>query len=290
MAIKRVFVIGSGLMGGGIAQACAQAGLEVKLTDAQPEAAAKALKTIAWSVGKLVDKGRVKGSAEEIMARIEAVEGFGAAAQADLAIEAVFENLEIKLEVFGAVDKAAGPETIIASNTSAISISRLALATDRPDKVLGLHFFSPVPMMAAAEVIKGRETSTQTFEAGLDFVRSLDKEPIPVRSDVPGFVINRINYRANLEAMRLVEAGVATVEEIDRGLRLASGRKMGPFEIGDLVGLDVTHGALMAIYDETKDPYFYPPAVLRHKVAAGHLGRKSGRGWYTYNSDGTRRE
>jgi 3-hydroxybutyryl-CoA dehydrogenase len=144
--------------------------------------------------------------------------------------------------------------------------------------------------MAAAEVIRGMATSDDTFAAGEAFVRQVGKEPILVHRDVPAFVINRINYRANLEAMRLVEEGVTTVEDIDKGLRLASGRKMGPFEIGDMVGLDVTYGALMSIYETTKDPYWYPPAILRHKVKAGNLGRKTGTGWYEYNQDGTRKE
>jgi 3-hydroxybutyryl-CoA dehydrogenase len=145
-------------------------------------------------------------------------------------------------------------------------------------------------MMAAVEVIRGMLTSDKTFAAGEDFVRRLGKEPILVNNDVPGFIINRINLRANMEAMRLVEAGVAAVEDIDKGLRLAAGRKMGPFETGDMVGLDVSYGALMAIYEETKDPAWYPPAILRRKVKAGHLGRKTGRGWYEYNEDGSKKD
>lgn len=289
MAVSKIMIIGSGLMGSGIAQVCAQAGMEVALADTEPAALEKALKNISWSVGKMVEKGKVSGTVEEIMGRITTGVGMEGADRAELCIEAVFENREVKEKVFAALDKAAGPDTILATNTSAISVSALASGTSRPERFLGLHFFSPVPMMPAAEVIKGAETGDEVFAAGLEFVRALGKEPIPVRRDIPGFVINRINFRANLEAMRLVEEGVATVEEIDMGLRLASGRKMGPFEIGDMVGLDVTHGALMAVYEETKDPYFFPPPNLRRKVKAGHLGRKSGKGWYEYNPDGTRK-
>jgi len=288
MAIDKVFIVGAGLMGGGIAQSCAQAGLEVTITDADPAAVDKTLKAIAWSAGKLVDKGLAAGPLEAIMSRIRPAQDFQPAEGADLCLEAVFENLAVKRQVFERLGQAARPEALVASNTSAISISELAASVSRPERFLGIHFFSPVPMMPAVEVIRGMLTSDQTFEAGLDFVRRLGKEPIPVRRDVPGFVINRINARANMEAMRLVEEGVTTVEDVDKGLRLASGRKMGIFEIGDMVGLDVTLGALMAMYEETKDPAWYPPAILRRKVKAGHLGRKTGRGWYEYDAQGNR--
>ncbi len=287
MKIQKVFIIGSGLMGSGIAQACAQSGLNVTLFDVKAEALEKALKNISWSVGKFVEKGTVSGPVEAVMGRIRIASEIEAAGEADLAIEAVFENAELKREVFQKLDKAVGPDAVMASNTSAISISDLAGQTSRPERVVGIHFFSPVPMMPAAEVIRGMMTSAETFDTGVAFVRQVGKEPILVQRDVPAFVINRINYRANIEAMRLVEEGVVTVEDVDKGLRLAAGRKMGPFEIGDMVGLDVTYGALMSIYEETRDPCFYPPAILRRKVKMGHLGRKAGRGWYEYNPDGT---
>jgi 3-hydroxybutyryl-CoA dehydrogenase len=155
---------------------------------------------------------------------------------------------------------------------------------------LGLHFFSPAPMMQAVEVIKGIATSNETAEIGRKFILAIGKEPIMVNRDVAGFVINRINFPSTIEAMRLVEAGVATVEDIDKGLRLASGRRMGIFETGDLVGLDVTYGAMMAMYQETGDSRWYPPLLLRRKVKAGQLGRKTGKGWYEYNKDGSRKE
>ena len=287
--IKKVFIVGAGLMGGGIAQVCAQSGFEVTITDVDPTIVEKTLKTIAWSVGKLVEKGSVKDSVEVVMGRIKTSHDYKPAGEADLVLEAVFESLDVKRDVFQKLDDVARPESVMASNTSAISISDLASFTKRPAKFVGIHFFSPVPMMPAAEVIRGHATSDETFAAGVTFVRQLGKEPILVQKDVPGFVINRINFRANLEAMRLVEEGVATVEDIDKGLRLASGRRMGIFETGDMVGLDVTHGALMFIYETTKDPYWYPPAILRRKVRAGHLGRKTGKGWYEYHPDGTRK-
>jgi 3-hydroxybutyryl-CoA dehydrogenase len=290
MRIKSVFVTGGGLMGSGIAQVCAQAGIEVCLYDISQEALDKGLKGIAWSVGKFIEKGRLQEDLEAIMGRIRTSSELGEASEADLIIEAVFERLDLKQDVFRQIDKVARPEALIASNTSAISITELAAVTNRPEQVLGLHFFSPVPMMQAVEVIKGLATSDATAEEGRAFVLAIGKEPIMVNRDVAGFVINRINYPSTIEAMRLVEAGVATVEDIDKGLRLASGRRMGIFETGDMVGLDVTYGAMMAMYQDTGDPRWHPPLLLRRKVKAGHLGRKTGKGWYEYNGDGSRKE
>ena len=289
MNIQKVMVMGSGLMGSGIAQVCAQAGIEVILNDVSTEALDRAMKTIAWSVGKFAEKGRLSEDRDTVMKRITATGDYAAGSDADLAIEAIYENMELKQEIFKKLDQVCGPQTLIASNTSSIPITELAAATLRPEKVLGIHFFSPVPMMQAVEVIKGVATSDETAQAGKDFVIKIGKEPIMVNRDIAGFVINRINFPSAIEAMNLVEQGVATVEDIDKGLRLASGRKMGIFETGDMVGLDITYGAMMSIYNETGDPRFYPPLLLRRKVKAGQLGRKTGRGWYTYNADGTRK-
>ncbi len=209
--------------------------------------------------------------------------------EVDLAIEAVFEKMELKQEIFQKLDKICHPDTLIASNTSAIPITELAAVTNRPEKVLGLHFFSPVPMMQAVEVIKGAATADDSAAIGREFVIQVGKEPIMVNRDVAGFVINRINFPSAIEAMNLVEQGVASVEDIDKGLRLAAGRRMGIFETGDMVGLDVTYGAMKAMYEETGDPRWYPPLLLRRKVKAGHLGRKAGKGWYEYNEDGSKK-
>ena len=224
------------------------------------------------------------------MGRIKTSSDLGKASEADLIIEAVFERLDLKQDVFRQIDEVAKAEALIASNTSAISITELAAVTKRPEQVLGLHFCSPVPMMQAVEVIKGLATSDEAAETGRKFVLTVGKEPIMVNRDIAGFVINRINFPSTIEAMRLVEAGVATVEDIDKGLRLASGRRMGIFETGDMVGLDVTYGAMMAMYQDSGDPRWYPPLLLRRKVKAGHLGRKTGKGWYEYNKDGSRKE
>jgi 3-hydroxybutyryl-CoA dehydrogenase len=290
MGIQQVLIVGAGLMGGGIAQVCAQAGIEVLLNDVSPEALQKGIKNIAWSVEKLAGKGLLGETKETILGRIRTVADMEAARDVDIAVEAVYENLALKKEIFTALDRSLRPQALLASNTSAIPITELAAVTRRPDRVLGLHFFSPVPLMQAVEVIRGLATSDETARTGRDFVARIGKEAIMVNRDVPGFVINRINFPANIEAMNLVEQGVASVADIDKGLRLASGRKMGIFETGDMVGLDVTYGALLAMYHETGDFRWYPPLLLRRKVKAGHLGRKTGKGWYEYNKDGSRRE
>jgi 3-hydroxybutyryl-CoA dehydrogenase len=290
MSAGNVTVVGTGLMGSGIAQVCAQAGLNVQIHDAHPEALDSALKTITWSVGKLVEKGKLDETVEAIVGRIEKIESLEATTGQDLVIEAVFEKLSLKQEVFRTLDRVCSPATILASNTSAIPITEIAAASGHPENVLGLHFFSPVPMMQAVEVVRGAQTSDKTMSAGQAFVRQIGKEPIMVQRDIAGFVINRINWPSAMEAMRIVEQGVASVEDIDKGLRLASGRRMGIFETGDMVGLDVTYGALMAMYEETGDKKWYPPLLLRRKVKAGHLGRKTGRGWYRYDHNGKRIE
>jgi len=290
MAIQKIMVVGSGLMGSGIAQVCAQAGRDVLLYDVSAEALQKAVKSIEWSVGKLIEKGTLRETGSAVIGRIKMIQDLSAGKDVDLVIEAVFEERELKQDIFRRLDRICSPGTLFASNTSAIPITDLAAVTSRPDKFMGLHFFSPVPMMQAVEVVRGTATADDTLASGMAFVRSIGKEPIQVNRDVGGFVINRINFPSAIEAMNLVEAGVAAVEDIDKGLRLASGRKMGIFETGDMVGLDVTYGALMSMYQETGDGRWYPPLLLRRKVKAGHLGRKTGKGWYEYNPDGTRKK
>ena len=290
MEVKKVIVVGSGLMGSGIAQVCAQAGIHVFLNDVSREALAKAIKNIEWSVGKFIEKGKLAEKKETIIDRITPITDLDPANDIDLAIEAVFEQLELKQKIFEKLDQLCAQHTLLASNTSAIPISDLAAVTHRADRVLGLHFFSPVPMMQVVEVVKGMATTDDSARSGQDFVKNIGKEPIMVNRDVPGFAINRINLPSAIEAMNLVEQGVVSIEDVDKGVRLGLGRKMGIFETGDMVGLDVTHGALTAMYNETGDSRWYPPLLLRRKDKAGHLGRKTGRGWYQYNPDGSKKK
>jgi 3-hydroxybutyryl-CoA dehydrogenase len=289
MTIDEVFVVGAGSMGSGISQVCAQAGLKVKLFDTSSEALQTSLEGIRWSVGKLIEKNKLTEDKDTVIGRIQIARDLIPASEADLVIEAIFEKLSIKQEVFKQLDNICRMETLLASNTSAIPITELGAMTKRPDKVLGLHFFNPVPMMPVVEVITGINTSKETMQAGVAFIKKIGKEPLRVKSDVPGFLLNRINLVSYVEAIQLLEKGIGTVEDIDKGIRLAFGRRMGPFETGDMVGLDVSFDGLTAIYEESKDMRFYPPQLLRRKVKAGQLGRKVGRGWYVYDKDGNKK-
>ena len=286
MTIKKIFVAGAGLMGGGIAQVCAQAGYEVVMRDLTEDILSKSMKAIRWSAGKLVEKGRVAGTLDEIMARIRPVTELEAAAEADFVFEAVIEDLEAKKSLFEELDRICPADTILGTNTSAIPVTEIAVATKRVPQIVGTHFFSPVPMMQAVEIVKGLGTSDQTIKTAESLCQSLGKETIRVNIDVAGIVLNRLSFPSMIEAMKLVESGVATVEDIDKGMRLGFGRPMGPFETADMSGLDVGYSAMMAVYRETRDEKFHPPMIMQRKVQLGHLGRKTGIGWYKYDENG----
>jgi 3-hydroxybutyryl-CoA dehydrogenase len=288
MEIKKIFVAGAGTMGAGIAQVAAQAGYSVVMRDLTDDLVDKGLKTIAWSVGKLVEKGKIQGTADEILGRIKGSIEFSGAEDVDFVFEAVIEDLETKKELFGTLDKLCPSHTIFATNTSAIPITDIAEVTQRPSQVVGTHFFNPVPMMRIVEIVRGLLTSEETMGAAEHLCQSLGKETIRVNRDVAGFVLNRINFPSTVEAIRLVEAGVASVEDIDKGMRLGFGRPMGPFETGDLAGLDVGYNAMSAVYRETQNEKFHPPMLLQRKVRIGHLGRKTGIGWYKYDDKGNK--
>lgn len=273
-------------MGGGIAQVCAQAGYDVTMRDLTDEIVEKGLKAIKWSVGKFVEKGKVKGSVEEIMGRITPATELEGAADADFVFEAIIENLEAKKELFAKLDGICPAHTIFGSNTSAIPITNIAEATKRPARFVGTHFFSPVPMMRITEIVRGLATSDETMEIAEKLCQSLGKETIRVNRDVAGFALNRINFPSTIEAIKLVEAGVVSVEDVDKGMRLGFGRPMGPFETGDMAGLDVGYNAMKAVYEETQDEKFHPPTLLQRKVKIGQLGRKTGIGWYKYDENG----
>ena len=286
MEIKKIFVAGAGLMGGGIAQVCAQAGYEVVMRDISEHILNKSLKAVQWSVGKLVEKGKVQGSVEEILGRLKTTTDLSQAADADFVFEAIIENLEAKRGLFAELDNLCPAHTIFATNTSAIPVTEIAEATKRVARFCGTHFFSPVPMMKAVEIVKGLGTAEDTVEIADRLCKSIGKDTIRVNMDVAGIVLNRLNFPSTIEAIKLVEAGVATVEDIDKGMRLGFGRPMGPFETADMAGLDVGYNAMLAVYSETRDPKFYPPMLLQRKVKLGHLGRKTGMGWYRYDENG----
>jgi len=284
--IKRIFVAGAGLMGGGIAQVCAQAGYEVTILDLTEDLIEEGLRSVRWSVGKLVEKGKVPGTVDEIMGRITGTTDLSTAASADFVFEAVTEDLTVKRRLFTELDAICPPYAVFASNTLAIPITKIAEVTNRKTQFLGAHFFSPVPMMRIVELIRGEETSEETIVLVEEICQSLGKETIRVNRDVAGFALNRINYPSSIEAIRLVEAGVVSVEDVDKGMRLGFGRPMGPFETSDMAGLDVAYNAYKAVYEETGDEKFKPPEIFRKKVERGELGRKTGIGWYRYDEEG----
>ncbi|MFC1907424.1 3-hydroxyacyl-CoA dehydrogenase family protein [Chloroflexota bacterium] len=289
MEIKEIMIVGGGgVTGAGVVQVCAQAGYSVIMQDINQEALAKGMDNIKWSVGKLVNKGDVKGTVDEIMSKIKATTIIEDARGADLVIEAVFEDLELKKDVFHQLSKLCSSETIMATNTSAIPITNIAEGMERPDKFVGIHFFIPIVMQPLVEVIKGKVTSEETMKIAIEFCQSLKKEVARVDKDVYGFAMVRIDMAGYVEAMKLLEEGVASIEDIDKGMRLGYSRAMGPFEQRDFGGLDLGLTLLENLYKETGDVKFFPPVILRRKVMAGHLGRKVGIGWYKYDEKGNK--
>lgn len=278
-----VAVVGAGLMGSGIAQVAAVAGHDVVLRDVTPEATARGLAAIETSLARFVAKGTLSADdAAAATARIVTTTDLGAISVADIVVEAVYESLEVKSAVFAELDKVAKDGAVLATNTSAIPVTQIAAATDRPEFVVGTHFFSPVPMMKLCEVVRGYRTSQQTMDLTADFVRGLGKTVVVVTRDVAGFVANRMLLALTVEAVSLLETGVASAEDIDTACRDGFGHKMGPLQTADLAGLDVTLAAIRNIHTDTQDPKFVAPGLLQRMVAAGHHGRKTGRGFYPY--------
>src|SRR5690606_20490355 len=278
-------VVGAGLMGSGIAQVAAQAGWTVILRDLDDAATRRGLDAIRTSLEKFAAKGKLPADqVEATLARITPTTELDAAADADLVVEAVFEQLDVKQEVFRELDRICRPETVLATNTSAIPITNIAAATTRPEAVVGTHFFSPVPMMPLCELVRGRRTSTETLATARSFAESTGKTCVVVNRDVAGFVTTRLIAAFVMEAVRLYESGVASAEDIDTACRLGFGHAMGPLATTDLTGVDILRHATMNIYTETGDSKFFPPEILTRMVAAGELGRKSGRGFYDYSS------
>jgi 3-hydroxybutyryl-CoA dehydrogenase len=272
-------------MGGGITQISATAGYQVTMRDIAQEPLDKAMKEIERSLGKFASKGKItEEQAKQAIKNITTTTEMSAAADADLVVEAVFEKIELKQDVFKQLDEVCKPECILASNTSAISITSIASVTKHPENVVGTHFFSPVPMMQLCEVIRGLQTSDETVAAVLDFAKAIGKETVVVQKDVAGFIANRVGLAMSCVAIKLVEAGVATPEDIDKTMKLGFGHRMGPLETSDMTGIDILMNAMKAIYNETQDERYAPPEIMQRMVAAGLLGRKTGKGWYDYST------
>jgi 3-hydroxybutyryl-CoA dehydrogenase len=280
---RELAVIGAGLMGGGIAQVAAVAGWNVTLRDVTDEALNRGLSAIRASLGKFVEKGRLEAdAAEAAVERITPTTDLSAAAGASIVVEAVFEQIEVKREVFAALDRICGDGVVLATNTSAIPVTKIAAATSRPEFVVGTHFFSPVPLMQLCELVRGLHTSDDTLATAREFAESVGKTCVTVNRDVAGFVTTRLICAFVMEAVRLVESGVMSAEDLDVACRLGFGHPMGPLATTDLTGVDVLLHASTNIWNETADPKFFPPELLTRMVEAGVIGRKSGQGFYSY--------
>jgi 3-hydroxybutyryl-CoA dehydrogenase len=280
--IRTVGVLGAGQMGAGIAQVAAEAGLDVRLADATTELAQKGKDRIAGFLSRAVEKGKMEGGARDAaLARIVAVDHPAGLSDVDLAVEAVSENEALKLRLFAELDGAARPGAILASNTSSISITKIAAATRRPDRVVGMHFMNPVPLMKLVEVIRGLQTSQETYEATIALARRMGKTTVTSK-DSPGFIVNRVLIPMLNEACFALQEGVGTAEDVDRGIVLGLNHPMGPLALADLVGLDTCLAIAEVLHRELGDDKYRPCPLLRSYVAAGWLGRKTGRGFYTY--------
>ncbi|MFJ9578335.1 3-hydroxyacyl-CoA dehydrogenase family protein [Streptomyces sp. NPDC101191] len=280
---RKLAVIGAGLMGSGIAQVSAQAGWDVVLRDVTDAALTRGTDAIKTSYERFVAKGRMDAAdAEAALGRITATTELDAVADADIVVEAVFEKLEVKHEIFRSLDKVAKDGAVLASNTSAIPITKIAAVTERPEAVVGVHFFSPVPMMQLVELVRGYKTSDESLATAREFAESVGKTCIVVNRDVAGFVTTRLISALVVEAAKLYESGVATAEDIDIACKLGFGHAMGPLATADLTGVDILVNATSNIYTESQDEKFAPPELMRRMVDAGDIGRKSGQGFYTY--------
>ena len=283
--ITRVAVLGCGQMGSGIAQVAATAGFPVIARDVETGMLAKGQGAIRKSLDKLVEKGKLPSSARDAaLERLTFTTDLADLAACDIIIEAVTEDLQLKTGLWQDLDGGASPATIFASNTSSLSIGDMAVATSRPDRFVGLHFFNPVPLMPLVEVVRAVTTSRETFDAAMSFARRLGKEPIAAR-DRSGFVVNRLLVPYLLDAVRALEEGVATVADLDRGMQLGCGHPMGPLALADFVGLDTVVRIAEIMFEEYREGRFAPPPLLRRMVVAGLHGRKSGRGFYDYSVD-----
>ncbi len=282
MAIRKVGVLGCGLMGSGIAEISARGGFETVVREVEQGFLDKGLERIRGSLGRAVDKGKLAAEERDAtLGRLQGTTDFAALADCDLVVEAIVENLDEKRRTFEALDRAVKPEAIFASNTSSLTITQIAMATKRPDRVVGLHFFNPVPVMKLVEVVRTILTADAAYASVFEFARAVGKEPIACR-DNSGFIVNRLLVPYLLDAIRALEEGVGSVEDIDKGMQLGCGYPMGPFTLLDFVGLDTTYYIANIMFEEYREKRFAPPALLKQMVLAGRLGKKSGRGFYDH--------
>ena len=284
MKINKVGVLGAGLMGSGIAEVCAKAGYQTIVREVSDDLVKKGVGRVESSLAKAVERGKLAAADRDAArSRLTATTRVDELAGCDLVIEAVVENLEAKKELFAELDRVCGDSAIFCSNTSSLTITELAATTRRPDRFAGLHFFNPVPVMKLVEVVRTIATSDDTIETLLEFARSLGKEPV-LAKDNSGFIVNRLLVPYLLDAVRALEEGVGSREDIDRGMELGCGHPMGPLKLLDFVGLDTTYAIAEIMFAEYREKRFAPPPLLKRMVLAGRYGRKSGRGFYEYGS------
>ncbi len=282
MTIEKVGVLGCGLMGAGIAEVCAKAGFSTVVREVDEGLLEKGMQRIERSLSKAVDKGKLEAvQRDETMSRISGTTELESLADRDLVVEAIVESLQAKVETFAALDRIVQDGAIFASNTSSLTITQIAMATQRTDRFVGLHFFNPVPVMKLVEVVRTLMTSDETMQQCLDFVASLGKEGVSCR-DNSGFIVNRLLVPYLLDAIRAVEEGVGSIEDIDKAMQLGCGYPMGPLTLLDFVGLDTTYYIANIMFEEYREKRFAPPPLLKQMVQAGRSGRKSGRGFYDY--------
>jgi 3-hydroxybutyryl-CoA dehydrogenase len=284
MSSLKIGVIGAGAMGGGIAQVAATAGLNVIVRDVSDVAIERGLKNINSSLTKLESRGKLPESSGAILGRIKTTLEFADLHDCDLVIEAAFEHISVKREVVTALEQHVKPTTVLATNTSSLSVTQIASFTTNPARVIGLHFFNPVPLMPLVEVVRATHSSEDAIRIGVDFVRTIGKTPI-VCKDAPGFMVNRLLVPYLNDAIHALAEGVASAEEIDTAMKLGANMPIGPLALCDLVGLDVQLAAIESLHAEFGDPKFRPAPLLRQMVRAGKLGRKSGEGFFRYNTD-----
>ena len=283
MAIKTVGIVGAGTMGNGIAQACAAAHLDVVMVDISDAAVQKGIATVGGSLDRLIKKEKAtEADKAAVLARIHGSTSYEDLKKTDIVIEAATENYDLKVKILKQIDSIVGPDVIVASNTSSISITKLAAVTSRADRFIGMHFFNPVPMMALVELICGLQTSDATRGAVEELAKTLGKYPITVKNS-PGFVVNRILCPMINEAFCALGEGLASPEEIDEGMKLGCNHPIGPLALADMIGLDTMLAVMEVLYTEFADPKYRAAMLLREMVAAGYLGRKTGRGVYVYS-------
>ena len=284
MEIKWIGVIGAGSMGNGIAQVASQAGYQVIMRDVEERFVQNGLKAIEKFLSKSVEKGKMaEGQKKEILSRIRGTTRMEELKEVDLVIEAVFEDLSLKRDVFKQLDEVTRPQVILATNTSSMSVTEIAMATKRPEKVAGMHFFNPAPIMKLVEVIRAYHTSDETVRIVMEMARKMGKEPVEVRKDSPGFIVNRLMIPHMLEAVKMAEEGVASIEDIDKAVKLGLNYPMGPFELMDLTGIEIARHVADYLYKELdKESKWSIPVLMKSLIRAGKLGRKTGGGWYKY--------